>query len=116
MDSNEENSQGRRALMAVSDGVLGAAVLLAAGVYGGAWLDTKLHTAPWLSVGLSILGGGLGLARMVVKATELDTKRDRPAASQALDSSLPGANHLDNGPGASKTSQQLPFEDLDEQN
>ena len=77
MPEHDDGYSGRRAFLAVSDGVLSAAMLLAAGVYGGAWLDTKLHTAPWLSVALSILGGGLGLARMVVKACELDTKIDR---------------------------------------
>ena len=63
----------RRALFTVSDAVLGAAVLLTLGVYGGGWLDEKFHCAPTLSIGLALLGGGLGLARMVIKANSLDT-------------------------------------------
>ncbi len=73
-DEDDDGLAMRRALFTVSDAVLGAAVLLVIGVYGGDWLDKQLHTTPWLSVGLSILGGGLGLARMVIKANSLDTK------------------------------------------
>lgn len=71
----------KQAMFAVSDAVLGAAVLLALGVYGGGFLDSKLHTAPWLSVGLALLGGGLGLARMVMKANALDSKKGKAEAS-----------------------------------
>lgn len=81
MDANQKNDDGdlKKALFTVSDAVLGAAVLVAIGVYGGAWLDQKLHCAPWLSVGLSLLGGGVGLARMVMKAQELG-KSDKNSA------------------------------------
>ena len=73
-DEDDDGLAMRKALFTVSDAVLGAAVLLVIGVYGGDWLDKQLHTTPWLSVGLSIFGGGLGLARMVIKANSLDTK------------------------------------------
>jgi F0F1-type ATP synthase assembly protein I len=43
------------------------------GVFGGSMLDTKLNTAPWFSVALSLVGGGLGLARMVMKANSLNS-------------------------------------------
>lgn len=76
-----EDTDLKQALFAVSDAVLGSAVLLAIGVYGGAWLDQKLHTAPWLSVGLALLGGGVGLARMVMKAQAIG-KNDKNSASQ----------------------------------
>jgi len=83
----DDGAERRRALFAVSDGVLGAAVLLVIGVYGGAWLDTKLNTAPWLSVGLSLLGGGLGLARLVMKANSLNTMTNTSVSSTSSDSS-----------------------------
>jgi F0F1-type ATP synthase assembly protein I len=79
---NREEGENRRAFFVVSDAVLGAAVLVWVGVYGGAWLDTKLHTAPWLSVGLSMLGGGLGLTRMVAKAFALETRAGRVKSSK----------------------------------
>lgn len=69
--------------MFVMDGVLGAAVLVVMGVAGGNWLDEKLHTAPWWSVGLSVVGGGLGLWRLCVKALALDDagKGKRPTST-----------------------------------
>lgn len=60
-------------MMFVMDGVLGAAALVIVGVFAGNWLDAKLHTAPWWSLGLSMLGGGLGLWRLCMKAMALDT-------------------------------------------
>lgn len=63
----------QRAMFVVSDAVLGAAVLIMLGMWAGGFADDKLHTAPWGSLGLSILGGGLGLWRMVKKASSLDT-------------------------------------------
>lgn len=59
--------------MSVADGVLGAAILVVVGVFAGNWLDERLHTAPWMSVGLAMLGGGLGLWRLCIKALALDT-------------------------------------------
>ncbi len=70
----------QRTMFVVSDAVLGAAVLVMLGVWGGGFLDDKLHSAPWCSLSLSILGGGLGLWRMVKKATSLDTKGVPPNA------------------------------------
>ncbi|MBA3993553.1 MAG: hypothetical protein C0469_08505 [Cyanobacteria bacterium DS2.3.42] len=63
----------QRAMFVVSDAVLGAAVLIMVGMWAGGFADDKLHTAPWGSLGLSVLGGGLGLWRMVKKASSLDT-------------------------------------------
>ncbi len=60
-------------MFVVSDAVLGAGVLIMLGMWCGGFADDKLHTAPWGSLGLSILGGGLGLWRMVKKASSLDT-------------------------------------------
>lgn len=63
----------QRNMFVVSDLVLGAAVLVLLGMWAGNFADDKLHTAPWGSIGLSLLGAGLGLWRMVKKATSLDT-------------------------------------------
>lgn len=70
----------QRAMFVVSDAVLGSAVLIVLGVWAGNFADDKLHTAPWGSICLSILGGGLGLWRMVKKATALDTPGTPPGA------------------------------------
>jgi F0F1-type ATP synthase assembly protein I len=64
---------GQQALLVVSDGVLGAGALIMLGVWGGNMLDDRLHTTPWISLGLSLLLGGLGLARLVAKANSLDS-------------------------------------------
>ncbi len=85
-NEDDDGLNMRKALFTVSDAVLGAAVLLVIGVYGGDWLDKQLHTSPWLSVGLALLGGGLGLARMVIKANSLDTgKADRRPKKKTAD-------------------------------
>lgn len=62
----------QRALFAVADGVLGAGILIMLGTWAGGFLDQKLQTAPWISISLALLGGGLGLARLVIKAINLD--------------------------------------------
>ncbi len=69
----QSDSDLKRAMFTVSDAVLGAAVLLAIGVYAGSWLDKQLNCSPFCSVGLALLGGSIGLYRMVVKARGLDT-------------------------------------------
>ena len=58
----------RSALSAAGDAVIGTAVLVALGAFGGSWLDNKLHTTPWLAIALSLAGMILGLARMILKA------------------------------------------------
>ncbi len=59
-------------MFTVGDGILGAAILVVLGAYGGDFLDRKFGTAPWLSIFLPILGGGLGLYRFILKAISLD--------------------------------------------
>jgi len=61
-----------KAMLAVGDGVLVGAILIMLGVYSGQFLDQKLNTIPWFSTLLPLVGGGLGLARMVVNAINLD--------------------------------------------
>lgn len=72
-ENSDDNSTLKRAMFIVSDAVLGAAFLLVIGVWGGSWLDKQFHTAPWFSTGLALLGGGFGLARMVIKANQLQS-------------------------------------------
>lgn len=67
---------GSNTFVTVSDGILGAGVLIILGVGAGNWLDEKVHSAPWFSLALSLLGGGLGLARLVSKANSLDSKKE----------------------------------------
>lgn len=71
--AKDDGSNLRTALVTVGDAVLGAAVMVLIGVWAGGFLDQKLNTGPWLSLTLSIVGGGLGLWRMVKKAMQLDT-------------------------------------------
>ena len=89
MTTNDKNNDGnlKQALFTVSDAVLGSAILLALGVYGGAWLDQRLHTSPWLSVGLALLGGGIGLWRMVMKAQAIgkNDKSSKNASASTYD-------------------------------
>lgn len=80
----------KRSMLVVGDAVLGAAVLVLLGVWGGGFLDQKLNTGPWCSIGLSMLGAGLGLARMVMKAMELDKKA--PAPNEAHFSASPSTS------------------------
>jgi F0F1-type ATP synthase assembly protein I len=61
-----------KAMLAVGDGVIGAAVLIIIGIYLGLYLDKKFMTSPWFTLGLLFLGGGIGLARLVMKAMNLD--------------------------------------------
>lgn len=72
----KDTSDLKQAMFQVSDGVLGAAILVFLGVAGGNWLDTQLHTAPWLTVTLSVAGAGLGLARLVKKALQIGVSDD----------------------------------------
>lgn len=87
----------RNALITVSDAVLGAAVLVFLGVLLGGWLDQKMNTAPWLSLTLSIVFGGLGLWRMVKKAMELDTG---PSPSTGSGKSASGESESDSNEDA----------------
>ena len=67
----QDDSDLKQAMFQVSDGIIGAAVLIVIGVMAGNWLDAQLHTSPWLLIILSVLGGGLGLGRLVQKAMKI---------------------------------------------
>jgi F0F1-type ATP synthase assembly protein I len=68
---DSDSGQLKNALVTVADSILGAAVLIILGTWAGGWLDQQFHTGPWLSISLALVGGGLGLARMVIKAIKL---------------------------------------------
>lgn len=78
-------------MFAVSEAILGAGILIALGTWGGNWLDQKLHTAPWLSISLSIIGAGLGLARLIIKAQQINQpaseKKSATSTSSSTDTS-----------------------------
>ena len=82
----DDNSDLKQAMFTVSDAVLGAAILLAIGVYAGGWLDKQFHSTPWCSVGLALTGGIIGLGRMVMKAKSLEKM-----AAKAAPGKLPPA-------------------------
>ncbi len=73
-DAEKDKEETRRQLAGAGESVIAIAVLASAGVFGGAWLDKNLHTAPWLQIVLALTGCGLGLARMVMKALQSEKK------------------------------------------
>lgn len=108
----DDGSNLRQALFMVSDAVLGAAVLLAIGIFAGSWIDKQLHTAPWFSTGLALLGGGFGLARMVMKANSLQSSSNIGSKSSRPDKVPQKAVKKTDG-----SAQRNPFDDFeDEQN
>ncbi len=72
MAKEKEPISTNKAMITVADGVLGAGVLVALGVCLGHFLDQKLGSTPWLTILCSLIGGGAGLARLVMKAIKLD--------------------------------------------
>ena len=94
------NLQGdvMKGVAAASDAVIGAAVLTGLGVWGGLYLDERLNSTPWFAVSLGLLGGGLGLARMVKKA--LDAEKQ----SSDADDSGKGAGNPPSTPDDSQDS------------
>lgn len=103
----------KRAMLAVTDGVIGAAILLAAGVYGGSWLDNQFHSSPWCSVMLAMLGGALGLGRMVYKATKIGLSAvDAPLAKRTAGNA---SDELPSSGSVSGMRQRKPFEDLEDE-
>lgn len=98
----EDSTDLKKAMFQVSDGVIGAAILVVIGVLGGNWLDTQFHTSPWMVVILSLLGGGLGLVRLVKKA-------------MLIGNDAPSGETIANGSGRqiSATQAPQPYDDED---
>jgi F0F1-type ATP synthase assembly protein I len=71
---SDNKSEVIGALASAGEFVLAMAVLAGLGVWGGTKLDEWLHTSPWFTISLSLLGVGLGLARMVLKAMATEKK------------------------------------------
>jgi F0F1-type ATP synthase assembly protein I len=55
-------------LASAGESVLAIGVLSGLGAWGGFQLDQRFHCQPWLAIGLALLGMGLGLTRMIMKA------------------------------------------------
>jgi F0F1-type ATP synthase assembly protein I len=103
----------KKALFTVSDGVIGAAILLAAGVYGGGWLDSQFHTSPWLSVSLAMLGGALGLGRMVYKATKIgEAANDQPIPKRSV---VKPSSEISRSASTGGVRQRNPYDDLEDE-
>jgi F0F1-type ATP synthase assembly protein I len=79
----------KSAMFAVSDGVIGAAILVFLGVLLGNWLDTQFHSAPLWVIVCSLTGGGLGLARLVQKAINIGQDSDKKLPKALSDSTPP---------------------------
>ena len=125
--ATSESTHLKKALFQVSDGILGAAVLIFLGVMAGNWLDAQLHTAPWLSIALSMLGGGLGLYRLVRKAmligdmpSSSGLRRSKGAGSGSKGSGSPSAGSSSGAagpqeqPGSGPRSAYQKWEDEDD--
>src|SRR5579862_8939067 len=76
--ADDDSAYLKKSILQLSDGAISCGVLVALGVVGGSWVDGKLHSAPWFTLGLCLIGGGLGLARLIHKA--LDIVHDQSAA------------------------------------
>ena len=75
-----------KAIASASDAVLGAALLTGLGAWGGLFLDEKLNASPWFAVTLGLMGGGLGLGRMLMKALAAEKESEgRPQSSKGDD-------------------------------
>lgn len=72
--SDDKSNNVTAALASAGESVLAIGVLAGLGVWGGTKLDEMFHCAPLLTILLALLGVGLGLARMVLKAMETEKK------------------------------------------
>lgn len=72
MAKDTESTSTNKAMFTVADGVIGAGVLLVLGICLGHVLDQKFSTTPWLTIILCFAGGAAGLARLVIKAINLN--------------------------------------------
>ncbi|MBX9685281.1 MAG: hypothetical protein K2X27_01190 [Candidatus Obscuribacterales bacterium] len=112
MANQEDNSELKRGLFMVSDAVIGAAVLLMIGGAAGTWLDKSLHSGTsWCSIIGAMLGGTVGLVRMVMKANALDSGK-KSSSSKAIKASQTKEQDLlkTDASDTDKNRQRLPFE------
>jgi len=73
MDKKDEDRELWNQMAGAGESIIGCAVLVALGVWAGQYLDKQFHTELW-TIGLALLGAGLGLARMVMKAMKSEKK------------------------------------------
>jgi F0F1-type ATP synthase assembly protein I len=73
-NADDEKKELYKQLAGAGESVLATAILAGLGVWGGMAVDGKFHISPWGTVCLSMLGVGLGLARMVMKALQSEKK------------------------------------------
>jgi F0F1-type ATP synthase assembly protein I len=59
------------------DLIFGVFVLTFLATYFGNFLDKRLHTSPWFAISLGLLAIIFGLARLVIKANDLDKKEKK---------------------------------------
>lgn len=64
-DPTEESRRNQSALARYGGLGLQMAGIIGLGVWGGIWLDGRLGTAPWLTVGLLLLSVGLAFYQVV---------------------------------------------------
>lgn len=76
----DDKTNLKNALITVSDGVIGAGILVFVGVLLGNWADDKLHSAPLCVIIFALVGGGLGLARLVMKAVKIGETADKTSS------------------------------------
>lgn len=81
----KDDTDLKQAMFQVSDGVIGAAILIVIGILGGRWLDAHFQTGAVWTIGLSMTGGALGLIRLVIKAMQIGANSPAPDASKLVD-------------------------------
>jgi ATP synthase protein I len=66
--AGEDGPGALQLVLQSSEMVLGAGLLLGLGAWAGFWLDGRLHTRPWLTLILPVLGAAWAMGAMVAKA------------------------------------------------
>lgn len=58
-------------LSQAGDAAVSLTVLILLGIWGGQWMDERLHTSPWGALSLAVLGLCLGLWRVIHKTLKM---------------------------------------------
>ena len=61
----------------IGDLIFGVFILTFLATCFGNFLDKRFHTTPWLAISLGLLAIILGLARLVIKANQLEKKEKK---------------------------------------
>ena len=109
------SSELKKALFQVSDGILGAAILICLGVWVGGVLDKQFHSAPWGSIVTSLLGGALGLIRLIRKAMAIgQLTSDKPLRTAKPASGAGQQAESDSQPASGPKSAYKKWDDEDD--